>query len=101
MISIPTFLTLLYCLVDDFCKTLPPEAPRPGEAPSLSRSEVVALSIFLDSGHGSRVSGASIDLPNSSFVRYSPGSRTGASSIGWNAAMEGSRSSSAIILLTL
>jgi hypothetical protein len=46
MISIPTFLTTLYCLVDDFCKTLPPEAPHPGEAPSLSRSEVVALSIF-------------------------------------------------------
>ena len=46
MIPISTFLTILYCQVDDFCKTLPPEPPRAGEAPSLSRSEVVTLSIF-------------------------------------------------------
>jgi hypothetical protein len=46
MIAIFTFLTTLYCLVDDFCKTQPAPPPAPGEDPSLSCSEVVALSIF-------------------------------------------------------
>jgi hypothetical protein len=46
MLDIDTFLTLLYCQVDEFCKTLPPEVPRPGETPALSRSEVVTLAIF-------------------------------------------------------
>jgi hypothetical protein len=45
MLDIDTFLTILYCRVDEFCKTHP-ERSRPGEAPALSRSEVVTLSIF-------------------------------------------------------
>jgi hypothetical protein len=46
MLDLDTFLTALYCMVDEFCKTLPPEAPRPGEAPALSRSEVITLAVF-------------------------------------------------------
>jgi hypothetical protein len=46
MIPIFTFLTVLYYRVDEFCKTLPPEPSRPGEAPALNRSEVVTLAIF-------------------------------------------------------
>lgn len=46
MIDIDTFLTFLYVMVDDFCKTvLPPEAPRSGPVTSLSRSEVVTLAV--------------------------------------------------------
>ena len=41
-----TFLTVLYVMVDDFCKQhLPPEV-RPGPQASLSRSEVVTLALF-------------------------------------------------------
>jgi hypothetical protein len=47
MIDKNTFLTTLYVMSDDFCKThLPPEAIRPGCRPSLSRSEVLTLAIF-------------------------------------------------------
>jgi len=46
MVNIDTFLTTLYVMVDDFCKTqLPPES-RPGPVASLARSEVVTLAIF-------------------------------------------------------
>jgi hypothetical protein len=40
-----TFLTELYVLADEFCKTLPPER-RPGPAAALSASEVVTLACF-------------------------------------------------------
>jgi hypothetical protein len=66
MVDTDTFLTTLYVMVDDFCKTyLPPDAEsqrqqqsqkhqyhagtrpsRPGPAPSLCRSEVVCLALF-------------------------------------------------------
>jgi hypothetical protein len=46
MVDVDTFLTILYVLVDDFCKTsLLPER-RPGPQGTLSRSEVVTLAIF-------------------------------------------------------
>lgn len=41
-----TFLTTLYVMVDDFCKSLPPRVARPGEKPSLTVSEVVTLLLF-------------------------------------------------------
>ena len=46
MVDLDTFLTILYVMVDDFCKTvLPPEVPRPGPSTSLSRSEVVTFAL--------------------------------------------------------
>lgn len=44
--NVDTFLTELYVMVDDFCKTLPPAAPRRGPAPALTLSEVVTLMVF-------------------------------------------------------
>jgi len=41
-----TFLTVLYVMVDDFCRANLPAEVRPGPAASLSRSEVVTLAIF-------------------------------------------------------
>lgn len=41
-----TFLTVLYVMIDDFCKTNMAPETRPGPRPSLSRAEVVCLSIF-------------------------------------------------------
>jgi hypothetical protein len=46
MVDMDTFLTTLYVMADDFCKTaLPPESP-PGPPAALSRSEVVTLAMF-------------------------------------------------------
>jgi hypothetical protein len=46
MVDVDTFLTMLYVMVDNFCKTsLLPER-RPGPQGTLSRSEVVTLAIF-------------------------------------------------------
>ena len=46
MVDVDTFLTTLYVMADDFCKTsLPPEA-HPGPQTTLSRSEVVTLAMF-------------------------------------------------------
>src|SRR5919198_4384747 len=46
MVDVDTFLTTLYVMVDDFCKTsLPPES-HPGPQAALSRSEVVTLALF-------------------------------------------------------
>jgi len=39
MIDIDTFLTILYVMVDDFCKSHLPVERRPGPPASLSRSE--------------------------------------------------------------
>jgi len=51
MLDTDTFLTTLYVMVDDFCKShLLPER-RPGPEASLSRSEVVTLAIFAQWGH--------------------------------------------------
>lgn len=44
--DVDTFLTQLYVMVDDFCKTLAPEPPRPGPKPALTTSEVVTLVLF-------------------------------------------------------
>jgi hypothetical protein len=41
-----TFLTVLYVMVDDFCKAFLPAEVRPGPEASLSRSEVVTLALF-------------------------------------------------------
>ena len=46
MLDPNTFLTLLYVLVDDFCKSQEEEAPPPrplGRPPALSDSEVITL----------------------------------------------------------
>jgi Transposase DDE domain len=46
MVDVDTFLTILYVMADDFCKTsLPPEL-HPGPQAALSRSEVVTLALF-------------------------------------------------------
>jgi hypothetical protein len=46
MVDVDTFLTILYVMVDDFCKaSLPPEH-RPGPQAALSCSEVVTLALF-------------------------------------------------------
>ena len=46
MVDIDTFLTTLYVMVDDLCKTsLLPESP-PGPPAALSRSETVTLALF-------------------------------------------------------
>lgn len=41
-----TFLTVLYVMIDDFCKAFLRPETRPGPRPSLTRAEVVCLSIF-------------------------------------------------------
>lgn len=47
MLDPATFLTELYVMVDDFCKTsLPAEELRPGPPASLARSEVITLACF-------------------------------------------------------
>jgi len=46
MLDTDTFLTILYVIADDFCKTLEAQAPQPGPAPALSRSEVLTLALF-------------------------------------------------------
>ena len=46
MVDVDTFLTVLYVMADDFCKTaLPPES-HPGPQAALSQSEVVTLALF-------------------------------------------------------
>src|SRR5215510_16415339 len=46
MVDRDTFLTTLYVMVDDFCKTSLPVESQPGPAAALSRSEVLTLAIF-------------------------------------------------------
>jgi hypothetical protein len=46
MLDTDTFLTQLYCTVDDFCQSQLAPEPRLGHPPSLSRSEVVTLAVF-------------------------------------------------------
>jgi hypothetical protein len=46
MIDTDTFLTTLYVMVDDFCKTSLPLETHPGPHAALTRSEVVTLAIF-------------------------------------------------------
>ena len=46
MLDTDTFLTELYVMCDDFCKTQPAPAPAPGPCASLSCSEVLTLCIF-------------------------------------------------------
>jgi hypothetical protein len=46
MLDTNTFLTLLYAMSDDFCKTRPRPQPTPGAQPSLSQAEVLTLCIF-------------------------------------------------------
>jgi len=46
MVDVDTFLTILYVMIDGFCKTsLSPET-HPGPEAALSRSEVVTLALF-------------------------------------------------------
>jgi hypothetical protein len=45
MLSVDTFLTTLYVMVDDFCHSHPPKR-NPGPEASLSESEVITLPIF-------------------------------------------------------
>jgi hypothetical protein len=46
MVDVDTFLTTLYVMTDDFCKTSLPPEPHPGPQTALSRSEVVTLAMF-------------------------------------------------------
>src|SRR5262244_3749410 len=46
MVDVDTFLTTLYVMVDDFGKAFLPPEQRPGPLATLSRSEVVTLTIF-------------------------------------------------------
>lgn len=46
MLDTITFLTTLYVMVDDFAKACLPEDVRRGPRPSLTRSEVITLSLF-------------------------------------------------------
>jgi hypothetical protein len=46
MVDVDTFLTTLYVMVDDFCKTSLPSETHPGPEAALSRSETVTLAIF-------------------------------------------------------
>ena len=46
MVDVDTFLTILYVMVDDFCKASLPLEPHPGPQATLSRSEVVTLAMF-------------------------------------------------------
>ena len=46
MVDTDTFLTTLYVMVDDFCKSELPLEQEPGPEAALSRSEVLTLSIF-------------------------------------------------------
>ena len=46
MVDVDTFLTLLYVMIDDFCKTSLPLSPHPGPQAALSRSEVLTLAMF-------------------------------------------------------
>jgi hypothetical protein len=46
MVDVDTFLTLLYVMIDDFCKTSLPAESHCGPLATLSRSEVMTLAIF-------------------------------------------------------
>jgi hypothetical protein len=46
MVDADTFLSILYVMADDFCKSQLPKETSPGPKASLSRSEVVTLAIF-------------------------------------------------------
>jgi hypothetical protein len=46
MVDIDTFLTTLYVMGDDCCKTALPAESQPGPQAALSRSEVRTLAIF-------------------------------------------------------
>jgi hypothetical protein len=46
MVDVDTFLTILYVMVDDFCKVALPPAQHPGPQATLSQSEVVTLAMF-------------------------------------------------------
>jgi hypothetical protein len=46
MLDPDTFLTILYVMADDFCKSQPPKETRPGPNPSLTHSEVITLALF-------------------------------------------------------
>lgn len=46
MVDMDTFLTILYVMIDDFCKSELESERRPGPRASLSRSKVVTLAIF-------------------------------------------------------
>ena len=46
MVDVDTFLTTLYVMVDDFCKTSLRPEPHPGPPATLNRSEVVTLAMF-------------------------------------------------------
>jgi hypothetical protein len=46
MVDVDPFLTTLYVMVDDFCKTVLPPESHPGPPAPLSRGEIVSLAIF-------------------------------------------------------
>jgi hypothetical protein len=46
MVDIDTFLTILYVMIDDFCKSQLSLETRPGPRAVPSRSEVIALAVF-------------------------------------------------------
>ena len=46
MLDVDTFLTALYVIVDDFCHSHGPQQRRSGPEASLSKGEVITLSVF-------------------------------------------------------
>ena len=46
MLDTDTFLTQLYVMADDFCKSQAPAVQAPGPKPSLADSEVITLVVF-------------------------------------------------------
>jgi hypothetical protein len=51
MLDPETFLSILYVMTDDFCKSHWPPETNPGPAASLNRSEVITLAVFSQWGH--------------------------------------------------
>jgi hypothetical protein len=75
MVDVDTFLTTLYVMVDDFCKTSLPLDLHPGPQAALSRSEVVPLALFgqWQGSHSIEFSGGEVQActdspPKSGFV---------------------------------
>ena len=82
MLSVDTFLTTLYVMVDDFCYSLPPKR-NPGPEASLSESEVITLAFSLPVGTDSPANGTSTATQGATCETLSLPCPTARSSIAW------------------